>query len=179
MRAGDRIAVHEFFVEVSPWVRRVARRWLSPGLRRVTDSDDVAASVLRRALAASHRVQLAGEAQALAWLATIVRNRVRTLARRAAGPLAGSVELGEGPRADARSFDPAALAEDAEEVRRFHLAVAGLAPDERESILLHDLRGLSHAEVAECLGRPGAEAARKLHARAWDRLRERLDPDRP
>jgi RNA polymerase sigma-70 factor (ECF subfamily) len=180
MRAGDAVAVHQFFEAVAPWLRRVARRSLSPSLRRVVDTEDVVSSTIRRAFEASHRVRLASEAGALAWLATIVRNRVRTLARRVTGPGGRPyTALPEPGLPDPAAVHPEQVAVHAEELARFHAALADLSPDERECVLLHDLKGLSHAEVAECLGRPGADAARKLHDRALARLRGSLAEPAP
>ncbi|MGE0190500.1 MAG: RNA polymerase sigma factor [Planctomycetota bacterium] len=91
IRQGDAIAVHEFYRQTEPFLRGVARRLLNPALRRQVDSIDVTQSVFRRVLAPSSKsMQFDDETRFLGWLATIVRNRVRTLSRRTKGPGGGA-----------------------------------------------------------------------------------------
>lgn len=182
IRAGDAIAVHEFYLRVEPFLRSLARRLLNPGLRRQVDSTDVAESVFRRVLTGSMRARFENETRMMGWMATIVRNRIRTLSRRTKGPGGGSFEAYlEGGHETAKEVDPAAWAENADEVHRFQLAMARLPEAEREVIALREFEQLPFQSVAELMERPSADAARKLHKRALKRLRaaiEKVDRER-
>jgi RNA polymerase sigma-70 factor (ECF subfamily) len=173
--AGDLLAVHLFYRRVEPFLRGLARKWLSVRLRRSLDSDDVVQSAMRRMVDSSTRARFEDEARALAWAATIVRNRIRAEARKErtrhgdAGPVAADAATVEGP-----APSPLESASNAEEIQALHVAMAALPDAEREAIVLHDFNDLEFAEVARVLSRPSADAARKLHARGLSRLRKRL-----
>jgi RNA polymerase sigma-70 factor (ECF subfamily) len=172
MRAGDAAAWSEFHARYEPLLRRMARRWLNPELRRQADSADMTQSVLRALLQSDGRVAFEDEGRLRAWLATVMRNRVVRLARRAKGP--GGAEIGdldpdEPPAGGAPG--PADLAEKAEAVHRLKAALDLLARDEREIVFLREFEDLSFGDVAKRTGRPSADAARK----AFDRARKRLE----
>jgi RNA polymerase sigma-70 factor (ECF subfamily) len=175
IRAGDEVAVHVFYRRVEPFVRGLARRWLDPGLRRHLDSVDIAQSTFRRILQGSMTARFEDEARALAWVATIVRNRIRTAARHpedlGGGPL--DTLLAEGGPADPKP-SPLERAAQAEEVDRFRWAMEALPEDARRAIVLHDFEGLGFTDVARALGRPTADAARKVHDRGVEQLRREL-----
>jgi RNA polymerase sigma-70 factor (ECF subfamily) len=175
MRAGDGAAWEEFHGRYEPILRRMARRWLNPDLRRQADSADVTQSVLRTLLQSEGRVVFEDEGSLRAWLATVMRHRVLRLARRARGPggeTFGDLEPSGGPDGD--GGDPALLAERAEAVHRLKGALDLLPPGDREVLLLREFEDLAFAEVAERTGRPSADAARKAHDRARRRLEEAL-----
>lgn len=172
MREGDGAAWAEFHARYEPLLRHMARRWLNPELRRQADSADMTQSVLRALLQSDGRVAFEDEGRLRAWLATVMRNRVVRLARRAKGP--GGADLEEIDAGDAPAGaepDPADLAEKAEAVHRLKAALDLLTRDEREVLLLREFEDLSFGDVAKRLGRPSADAARK----AFDRARRRLE----
>jgi RNA polymerase sigma factor (sigma-70 family) len=175
MREGDSAAASDVCERLHPFLRRVARRWLSPSVRRQVDSVDIAQSVLRRVVGGAAPSDLATDGRVLAWAATVVRNRIRTLARRKKDVGGAAVEgLIADDALPARPEDPAHAASAAEEVHRFREALATLSDDEQQAVLLHDFDGLEFGVVADVLGRPSADAARKLHQRAVERIRRRL-----
>jgi RNA polymerase sigma factor (sigma-70 family) len=175
MRAGDRDAARLVCERLEPFLRRVARRWLSPAVRRQADSMDIVQSVLRRVVGGAAPSDLADDGRVLAWAATVVRNRVRTLARRKKDLGGDAVEAGLAEETlPALAEDPAEAAACVEDVTRFREALAALSEDEQNAVLLHDFDGLEFGMVAEVLGRPSADAARKLHQRALARLRKAL-----
>jgi RNA polymerase sigma-70 factor, ECF subfamily len=175
VRRGDAIAVHEFYREVEPFLRGLTRRLLDPRLRRQVDSVDVTQSVIRRVLASPMTSRLEGETRILGWLAAIVRNRIRTLSRRTTGPGGAAWQTYEEVAASGSAArDPAAQAADLEEVHRLRAALESLPEAERTAIVLHDFEDLPFEGVAQLLDRPSADAARKLHARALERLRRAL-----
>jgi len=111
-------------------------------LGRPADAEDVSQDAFATAL---ERLDDCREpARFSGWLLQIVRNRARNaLERRKLRDPAGDV-------VDAPA--PAAAVSDL--VLRAHLlaALATLSPVQREIVLLHDLDGWSHAELAESLG---------------------------
>ena len=108
-----------------------------------------------------------------AWLAQIVRNRARNRLAyfrvRRAWPLSAAADraAAASPHADAER----------EELRRALLAALGtLPPVQREVVMLHDLEGMRHGEVAELVGcsemmsrRHLSDARRVLRQRLADR----------
>ena len=59
-------------------------------------------------------------------------------------------------------------------LRRYQQALARLTPDEREAIIGRLEMGYSFQELAEAVGRPSADAARKATQRALIRLAEEM-----
>lgn len=178
MRDGDAAAWAEFHARYEPLLRQMARRWLNPELRRQADSADMTQSVLRILLQSDGRVAFEDEGRLRAWLATVMRNRVVRLARRAKGPGGAALEDmedGDGPPA-AATPGPSDLAEKAEAVHRLKGALDLLSRDEREVIFLREFEDLGFGDVAKRTGKPSADAARKAFDRARDRLRELLGP---
>lgn len=107
----------------------------------------------------------------LAWLLRIVRNRAHSLHRRervrAALPLEGAAAEVD------RRANPAADAARAELRERLLKEMEGLSEIQREVLLLHDLEGWRHREIAELLGiREGTVRAHLSYARR--NMRERL-----
>jgi RNA polymerase sigma-70 factor, ECF subfamily len=112
------------------------------------------------------------------WLLQIVRRRALDLCRRervraaaTLGSTAGEVDVpapvGEGPGARAERADARA---------RLRSALAGLSVRQRRAIVLHDVLGCSHREIASRLGIAEGTARAQLFA-ARRRMRERLTPD--
>jgi RNA polymerase sigma-70 factor (ECF subfamily) len=113
-----------------------------------------------------------------AWLLVIVRNRAIDLRRRqrvrAAEPLDATDGAGVAPLALAsRLPGPHDEAERSDMRRRLEAALATLTSVRREVVLLHDLEGWTHREIAAHLG--VAEGTVRAHL-FWARraLRERL-----
>lgn len=175
LRDGDVAAWEEFHRRYEPLVRRIARRWLSPTLRRQADSTDVTQSVFRAVLEGIPGTLFEHEGRLVAWLGVVTRHRVARLARREKGPGGGVL----GPLDDAAlsrtgGLPPEEAAARAEELHRLKTALDALPPAEREAVLLRDFDGLSFEEIATRLRRPSADAARKLHDRACARLAGRM-----
>jgi RNA polymerase sigma-70 factor (ECF subfamily) len=171
LKAGDLEAWEEFHRRYEPLLRRIARRWLTPSLRRQADSIDVVQSVFRIALQGLPGAFFENEGRLLGWLDTVTRHRVSHLARREKGPKGAALGPLE-PRAEEvlGGLGPEEAAARAEEIHRLKAALDRLPPDEREVVLLRDFEGLAFSDVAERLSRPSADAARKLHDRARARL---------
>ena len=93
------------------------------------------------------------------WLMTIVRNRARNLVRREV--LRDTDAVPE--RAAARGRTPDKAAEHAELQERLGTALRRLPEVQREIVLLHDLEGWRHREIAERLGIPSGTVRSHLH----------------
>ncbi len=94
-----------------------------------------------------------------AWLLTIVRNRSRNLRRRE------RLREGEPIPFGLSSSDPGPgrRAERAELRRRLQEAVSRLSEIQREVILLHDLEGWKHREIADRMQMPPGTVRSHLH----------------
>ena len=93
------------------------------------------------------------------WLLAIVRNRARNLVRREV--LRDTDVLPE--TAAARGRTPEKEAEHAELQERLEKALQRLPEVQREIVLLHDLEGWRHREIAERLGIPSGTVRSHLH----------------
>jgi len=163
-------------------VRRHGRRVLGLGLRLLgnrEDAEDLAQDVFVRVLRALPSFR--GESSLATWITRVTvnaaRNRQRDERRRARHRTASLDEpvrpSGDGPvttRADLLD-DPApgperrALA--AESGRRVEEALARLAPEFREALVLREVEGLSYQEIAEVLAiEIGTVKSRIARARA-------------
>jgi RNA polymerase sigma-70 factor, ECF subfamily len=108
------------------------------------------------------------------WFTTIVRNRAKNLLRRE------RVRVGEQitPRIASLEPGPERRTEQAFLRSRLQDALRGLPPVQREVVLLHDLEGWKHREIAERLGMPSGTVRSHLHF-ARKALRDRLDDLNP
>ncbi len=166
-RQGDR----EAFGTLVRRYLRAAHAVASATVRDSADADDVVQEAFLEALV--HLERCREPARFAAWLLTIVRNRGhnrrRYLRRREAEPLEDHSLATALP-------DPARSAERAE--LRAHLlrALEELPDSQRQVVLLHDLEGRTHAEVAGALGITEGSSRLLLH-RARKHLREVLGPE--
>jgi RNA polymerase sigma-70 factor (ECF subfamily) len=145
-----------------PALRRYAR-----ALTRDADiADDLVQDTLVRALRSEHLFQ--GE-EVRSWLYTILtnlnRNRLRSLARR---PMLTTIE----------DHDAADMAGPETGARDIERALATLVDEQRSTLLLVVLEGLSYREVAEVHGVPIGTVMSRL-ARARTQIRDYLDGRRP
>ncbi|MEX2465393.1 MAG: sigma-70 family RNA polymerase sigma factor [Gemmatimonadota bacterium] len=103
------------------------------------------------------------------WLLTIVRNRSKNLIRRES--LRETDEVPPGARSNTRT--PDRVTEDAELRRLLEEAMQDLPEVQREIVMLHDLEGWKHREIAERLDLPPGTVRSHLHF-ARKALREAL-----
>lgn len=110
------------------------------------------------------------------WLMTIVRNRSKNLIRRES--LRETVEVPPGARS--RAPTPDRVTETVELRGVLEDALATLSEVQRQIVLLHDLEGWKHREIAERLELPSGTVRSHLHF-ARKALREALQglPDTP
>ena len=156
----------------------IANAEFPPGLRAKGGASDL----VQEALAAAHqaRDQFHGHtlADLRAWLRAILLNELAAFRRRyhdtAARDVGREVSLAAA-RAGVVHALPVTDMIRQEDDRRLAAAVAGLPADCRLAVALRTEAGLSFAAIGERLGRT-EEAARKLFARALERLRARNPP---
>jgi len=108
------------------------------------------------------------------WLMTIVRNRARNLVRREV--LRDTDQLPETARS--RSPTPERDLETHELRGRLDEALGGLSEVQRQIVLLHDLEGWKHREIADRLDLPSGTVRSHLHF-ARKALRSALSALRP
>ena len=107
------------------------------------------------------------------WLLQIVRNRAHNLRRRER--VRRALPLDAAGEAPSRGRGPAGEAEDAELRERLTDALRHLSPMQREVILLYDVQGWSHREIADAVGTSEGAARVHLH-HARRALRALLGP---
>ena len=94
-----------------------------------------------------------------AWLLQIVRSRARDYLR----SRTRTVLSLEGMEIESARASPAAQAESADAAARLLAAVRTLPEERREVLLLHDLEGWTHREIAERMGLPPGTVRSHLH----------------
>jgi RNA polymerase sigma-70 factor (ECF subfamily) len=154
--------VEQLYASHSALVRSVCRSLL----RDAVEAEDVA----QQTFLSAQRALLSGSSprDAAAWLATIARHesfaRIRARMRE---PLAANTEL------EAAGPDAHAMAVRRHEVGELRSALQELPAQQREAILLREVRGLSYEEVASTLSVTTA-AVESLLFRARRNLQEKL-----
>lgn len=93
------------------------------------------------------------------WLLTIVRNRSRNLVRRESLRAADPIP----PAASGRGPTPERETERSQLRDRLEAALSTLPSVQREIVLLHDLEGWKHREIAERLDIPSGTVRSHLH----------------
>jgi len=101
-----------------------------------------------------------------------VRDELRRLGRRPPAADLETLELAGGD-------SPLALAIGRESVERYRRALDRLKPEDRELVIARIEMGYTYVELAEMLGRPSSEAARKAAQRALVRVAEEMQRGKP
>jgi RNA polymerase sigma-70 factor (ECF subfamily) len=186
---GDPTARDRLLLRYQPWLALLARLQLGPRLKVRLDASDVVQQTLLEACRALPQFRGRSEPELQAWLRQILAHVLAHAARQVRGN-----QRGEGERERVVSLDEelarssqrlgALLADPAsspsqkavrhEQELRLAEVLARLPDDYREVIILRNLEGLPHEEVARRLGR-SAGAVRMLWVRALQRLRQELE----
>lgn len=174
VRAGDAGALDTLLGRYMPRLRRWARGRLPRFARDLADTDDLVQETLLRSFKQMEHFEARNEGALQAYLRQAVVNRIRDeLRRNKRGPT--STELEDEHADEAPSPLEAAIGKQA--VERYDSALAKLKNEEREAIIGRVELGLSYQELAEALGKPTADAARKTAERALLRLAEVMEED--
>ena len=170
-RVGDAQARDVLFARFLPVLKRWAHRRLPMHARDLSDTDDLVQVTLVRALKRLEEFEPRREGAFLAYLRTILMNAVRDELRRS---LRRGVSVQDDESAWGTSPSELESMVSREKLERYERGLATLAPDQREAVLLRLEFGYSHAQIAEALGRPSADAARMVVARALVSLAEAI-----
>jgi RNA polymerase sigma factor (sigma-70 family) len=174
-RAGDSDALERLFARHLPPLRRWARGRLPHWARQLADTDDLVQDALAQTFKRIDEFEPRNVGALQAYLRQAVVNRVRDELRRTAR---------QPPAADIESLDlaggdsPLVEAIGREGVERYRQALERLKPIERELVIARVEMGYSYDELAEMLGKPTGDAARKAAQRALVRLAEEMQRER-
>jgi RNA polymerase sigma-70 factor (ECF subfamily) len=186
-RRGERAAVEELLGRHREPLRRMIGLRMDPALARRVDASDIVQDVL---IEANRRLEEYLKNPALPfhlWLRHIAQDRVIDAHRRHRQAQRRSLDREQPLQvADRSSLDlaaglidpeltPASAAVRQELERRFQTALATMANDDREIILMRHYEQLSNKEVAAALGLSEAAAAMR-YLRAIRRVRALLGP---
>lgn len=167
VQAGDKDALERLLARHLVPLRRWARGRLPAWARDLADTDDLVQDTLLRTVRRLNDFEVRGPGALQAYLREAIVNRLRDELRR-------SGRQPEATGLDGLEVDPGQSplekAIGREGVEQYQAALATLTPEEREAIIGRVEMGYSYEELADVLGRPSAEAARKAARRALVRL---------
>lgn len=170
-RNGDQQALEQLFLRHLGPLQRWARGRLPHWARDVSDTDDLVQDTLLRTFQHLDGFDPRGVGALQAYLRQAIVNRVRDEFRR------------KGRQPDLARLDGLELTADAspyeevvgrEALEHYETALHRLRPEEREAVVARVEMGYSYEELAQVLGKPTADAARKAAQRALVRLAEEM-----
>lgn len=170
-RAGDEEALERLFARHLKPLQRWARGRLPKWARDLADTDDLVQDTLLRTFKRIEDFEPRRVGALQAYLRQAVLNRLRDELRRK-GRQPHATEL-DGLEADG-SQSPLEEAIGREAVERYERALQRLRPEEREAIIARVEMDYTYDELAEALGKPTPDAARKAAQRALVRLAEEM-----
>lgn len=181
-KEGNESALNQLCSVYSERVRRIIRLRLDQKLRPKLDSVDVVQDALILALGGLKDFTYRNEGDFLRWLSRIAENKLRDILDkfyadkrdiRKEIPFrkeGGSTEGGfVGAAEPISTTTPSVIMRKKEALDRLEKALDELKPEHKEVIVLKRIEGLSHAEIADRLGK-NAGAVRMLLARAMAAL---------
>jgi RNA polymerase sigma factor (sigma-70 family) len=170
-RAGDSEALERLFARY----RKPLQRWTSGRLpkwaRDISDTEDLVQETLLQTFKRIGDFEPRRVGALQAYLRQAVLNRIREELRRK-GRRPPTTDLDDIEADSAESPLEQAIGHEA--VERYEQALARLKPEEREAIIARVEMGYTYEELAEALGKPTPDAARKAAQRALVRLAEEL-----
>jgi RNA polymerase sigma-70 factor (ECF subfamily) len=185
-RQGDPAAGDILLSRFEPWLKLVARLHLESRFQTKFDPSDVVQQTMIEAIRAAPQFRGGTEAEFVAWLRQILTHTLAHEIRRYAGTakrdLAREVHLDQeltrtsrrlGDLLAATGTSPSQHLVKREQSVLLAEVLERLPADFREVIILRNLEGLPHEEVARRMGR-STGAARMLWVRALTRLRQLL-----
>lgn len=170
-REGDQDSLERLMARHLGPLRRFVSGRLPQWARDLSDTDDLVQDTLLRTFKKIEDIDIRGVGALQAYLRQAVMNRLRDELRR----------QGRAPvRVDRDRLDfeaegsPLEEAMGREAFERYQAALTRLRPEEREAIIARVEMDYSYAELAEILGKPTPDAARKAAQRALVRLAEEM-----
>jgi len=171
VREGDKNSLEQLIQRHLTPLRRYASGRLPRWARDLADTDDLVQDTLLRTFSKVDEFEVRGVGALQAYLRQAVMNRLRDELRRK-GRVPPLVDVHELDVAGPGS--PLEEAIGAEAAARYVAALARLEPEEREAIIGRVEMEYSYADLADVLGKPTADAARKAARRALLRLAEEM-----
>lgn len=172
-RAGDQDALEQLFARHLKPLKRWASGRLPRWVRDLTDTDDLVQDTLIATFKRIEEFEPRRVGALQAYLRQALLNRIRDeIRRRARRPEATDLDGLESDPAKS----PLELAIGQEAVERYERALERLKPQEREAVIARVEMGYSYDELADALGKPSPDAARKAAQRALVRLAEEMKP---
>lgn len=168
VRAGDRDALERLFARHLKPLQRWARGRLPKWARDLADTDDLVQDTLTQTFLRIDHFEPRSVGALQAYLRQAVLNRIRNELRRK-GRHAGTAAL-DTDVPDDEIGSPLEQAIGREAVERYERALKRLTPRDREAVVARIELGCSYEEMAQRLGKPTPEAARKAAGRALERL---------
>jgi RNA polymerase sigma factor (sigma-70 family) len=170
-RAGDQQAMERLFARHVKPLQRWARGRLPKWARDLADTDDLVQDTLLQTFKRIEDFEPRRVGALQAYLRQAVLNRIRNeMRRKGREPHATDVDGIEVESAES----PLEQAIGREAVERYEAALHRLTTEEREAIIARVEMGYSYEELAEALGKPTPDAARKAARRALVRLAEEM-----
>lgn len=171
-QAGDQDAIERLFARHLKPLQRWASGRLPKWARDLADTDDLVQEALLQTFKKIEDFEPRRVGALQAYLRQAVLNRLRDeLRRKARRPDAMDADRLE----DLTARSPLEEAIGRQAVEEYEEALGRLRPEEREAIIARVEIGYTYAELAEALGKPSAEAARKAARRALLRLAEEMN----
>jgi RNA polymerase sigma-70 factor (ECF subfamily) len=187
LRQGDAAAQGGLLLHYQSWLKLLARLEIDTQFQGKFDASDVVQQTLLEACRDLPQFRGRTEAELLAWLRQILAHVIAHEVRRYRGTqqrdvarevsLERSLALSSqrlGAMLAVSGTSPSAQAARHEEELRLVEVLERLPDDYREVIVLRNLQGLSHEEIAGRMGR-NVGAVRMLWVRALARVRSELD----
>jgi len=174
-QAGDQQALDQLFDRHLKPLERWARGRLPQWARDLADTDDLIQDTLLQTFKRIEDFEHRGVGALQAYLRQAVLNRIRDELRRK-GRRPPISPLHDVDVEGAQS--PLEQAIGREGVEAYERALQRLRPEEREAIIARIEMGYSYSELAQTLGKPTAEAARKAAQRALVRLADEMQRNR-
>jgi RNA polymerase sigma-70 factor (ECF subfamily) len=170
-RAGDVEALERLFARHLKPLQRWARGRLPQWARDLADTDDLVQDTMVQTFRRIEDFKPRHVGALQAYLRQAVLNRIRNeLRRRGRQPHLTDADDIEVDSAES----PLERAIGSEAVERYEQALQRLSPGERDAIIGRVEMGYDYQELAEMLGKPSSEAARKAAQRALVRLARRM-----
>ena len=170
-REGDQDSLERLMARHLGPLRRFVSGRLPRWARDLSDTDDLVQDTLLRTFKKIEDFEVRGAGALQAYLRQAVMNRLRDELRRKGR--APDVIDGDGLDLVAEG-SPLEDAIGKEAFERYQAALTRLRPEEREAIIARVEMDYSYAELAEILGKPTPDAARKAAQRALLRLAEEM-----
>ena len=171
-RAGDASALETLFARYLPPLRRWASGRLPRWARDMSDTQDLVQDTLLQTFKRIESFEPRNEGALQAYLRQAVMNRIRDeIRRRQRRPESSALDSQQPDETPS----PLEQAIGQQAIERYEAALLRLQEEDRELVIGRIELGLSYGELADAVGKPSPEAARKAAQRALLRLIEEMN----